>query len=75
MLFKVTAVSCLSMNGRETEVEMILKRYPCLKGWKYDGDGYITIDTLPDLLALQQLLGEKLIINDNELEIYDGYRE
>lgn len=35
----------------------------------------VTIDTIEQLMALQSACEESLIITEDEIEIYDGYRE
>lgn len=36
---------------------------------------FIEIATLEELIELSKMCGTEIIIADNELEIYDGYRE
>lgn len=36
---------------------------------------FIEIATLEELMELNKMCGTEIIIADNELEIYDGYRE
>ena len=38
-------------------------------------DTYITIDTIEQLLELIKVVENPLVITENEIEIYDGYRE
>ena len=40
-----------------------------------DTDWFIEVETLQDLLDLQERLGSPLILDGEHLEIYDGYRE
>lgn len=42
---------------------------------KVKKDIFIEINTIDELLELRKLVGKELIINENEIEIYDGYRE
>ena len=61
-----------------------------LKTWTWDENGmrilqiygketirkpYVTIESLEQLLALKSAIEEPLIITEDEIEIYDGYRE
>lgn len=58
--------------------DKVIERYPCLKQFGFD-DGYITINSLDELMTLTEKLTEDIIIKsyvlEPEIEIYDGYRE
>lgn len=79
MLYRITA-SGTYRDGR------LLDEYPCLKefGWKLIEHGenpfmrytaFIEINTLEDLQKLQAAVEDPLIFTEDEIEIYDDYRE
>lgn len=77
MKFKITATSIWNTNWK-IYYEKILKSYPCLKEFGFD-NGYITINSLQDLMRLKEAVSDELIIsadaNGPSIEIYDDFRE
>lgn len=67
--------------------DSVIEKYPVLSKYKYkikEEDGwrksYITVETLPELIALVKDIGEDLIVrarsdDENVLTIYDDYIE
>lgn len=82
MKFKITATSIWNMDD-EVFYKEIAEKYPCLKEFGFD-NGYITIDSLQDLMKLKEAVcvrdkyNELIvsgIMDDPLIEIYDAYRE
>lgn len=83
MKFKVEATSTWNTEEYDPFREEIVKKYPCLKEFGFDL-GYITINTLLDLMRLKEAVcvsdkNNELIVSgtmdDPLIEIYDAYRE
>lgn len=71
--------------------EVVIHNYPCLKDFNYEttietrGEGtrhectveipYISINSIEELVKLQKAVHYPLIMKNNFIEIYDGYRE
>lgn len=48
---------------------------PCAGAFKEEGAWFINIDTLEQLCALRDEVGDDLILSDDCIWIYDGYME
>lgn len=57
--------------------ENILKKYPILEKYNIEQNykTYITINSLEDLIKLSKDVENELIIDEDNIEIYDDYRE
>ena len=89
MKFKISATSYIrvwSLNDqRKGEILYLLEKYPCLKDFGIDDDGYIILSSLEDLERLRAAVrneykgADSFVIcgspEDPEIEIYDDYRE
>lgn len=61
----------------EFKPEKVIEDYPCLNKFNFD-DGYVTINSLEELMDLIKAVENEIIIEDNsipQIEIYDSYRE
>ena len=87
MEFRISAASCWGKDGRMIERYPFLKdkvrteQLTKTEGTQYGSFTYtreecfIEIATLEELIELSKMCGTEIIISDNELEIYDDYRE
>lgn len=76
---------CLKEFGFEVvEYEVPLKTWTCdergmrilqIHGKQTIRKSYVTIESIEQLLALKSAVKAPLIIDEDEIEIYDGYRE
>lgn len=79
MLYRICATSIWE-NTKNEEAKKLLSEYPCLNdfGWKLvetDHRPYIEINSLEELQKLQAAVEHPLIFTEDEIEIYDDYRE
>mgnify|MGYP007098812710 CR=1 FL=1 len=86
MKFRITATSCsddvamlkyypfLKDRIKIEQTTQSEKTYFGIVTYTYE-KCFIEIATLEELIELSKMCGTEIIIADNELEIYDGYRE